>query len=83
MVLGIAFSAAVGVGLYQTSGEVIAIGGQGGALVAFFFASLVIFSVMRCLAEMVSVSPFQGALMKFPAVFVEPALGFAVGVMYW
>ena len=54
-----------------------------GALIAFLLAGLVIFSVMRCLAEMVSVRPVEGALMSFPAVFVEPALGFAVGVTYW
>jgi len=38
---------------------------------------------MRSLAEMVSVRPFSGALLDFPATFIEPALGFAVGVTYW
>lgn len=46
-------------------------GGPVGALLAFLFASLIIFSVMRCLAEMVSVRPVQGALMSFPADFVD------------
>lgn len=38
---------------------------------------------MRCLAEMVSVRPVSGALMDYPTIFVDPALGFAVGVTYW
>ena len=82
-ITGIAFSAAVGVGLFQTSGEVIAMGGPLGAFLAFVFAGLVIFSVMRCLAEMVSVRPVPGALMDFPSVFVDEALGFTVGITYW
>ena len=33
-VVGIAFSGAVGIGIYQTSGEIIALGGPVGALLA-------------------------------------------------
>ncbi|KAL2047572.1 hypothetical protein N7G274_000613 [Stereocaulon virgatum] len=80
---GIAFSSAVGIGLFQTSGEIIAMGGPVGALIAYVFAGLVIFSVMRSLAEMVSVRPVRGAIMDYPDVFVDEALGFAVGTMYW
>lgn len=82
-ITGIAFSGAVGIGIYQTSGEIIALGGPVGALLAYIFAGLVIFSVMRCLAEMVSVRPVKGPLMDFPHTFVDEALGFAVGIMYW
>ena len=81
--VGIAFSGAVGIGLFQTSGQIIAMGGPVGALIAFVFAGLVIFSVMRSLAEMVSVRPVKGAIMDYPDVFVDEALGFAVGIMYW
>lgn len=58
-------------------------GGPVGALLAFVFASITILSVMRSLAEMVSIRPVQGALMDFPSVFVDEALGFAVGYSYW
>ncbi|KAI4130090.1 MAG: hypothetical protein LQ338_001942 [Usnochroma carphineum] len=53
-ITGIAFSGAVGIGIFCTSGEIIALGGPVGALLASIFAGLVVFSVMRCLAEMVS-----------------------------
>ena len=65
------------------SGQVIALGGPVGALLAFFFAGLIIFSVMRSLAELVSVRPVKGAIMDYPGVFVDEALGFAVGLLYW
>lgn len=81
--LGIAFSGAVGIGLYQTSGQIIALAGPVGALIAYLFAGLTIFSVMRSLAEMASIRPVAGAIMDFPDVFVDEALGFAVGVLYW
>lgn len=38
---------------------------------------------MRSLAEMVSVRPVKGALMDYPDVFVDEALGFTVGIFYW
>ena len=38
---------------------------------------------LRCLAELVSVRPVSGALIDYPHTFVDPALGFAVAVMYW
>lgn len=80
---GIAFSGAVGIGIYQTSSEIIALGGPVGAIIAYIFAGLVILSVLRCIAEMVSVRPVKGPLMDFPNTFVDEALGFTVGIMYW
>ena len=66
-----------------TSSEYIAISGAPGALISYVYAGLVIISVMRCLAELVSVRPVSGALIDYPHTFVDPALGFAVAVMYW
>lgn len=80
---GIAFSGAVGIGLFQLSGQIIALSGPVGALLAYLFAGLTIFAVMRCLAEMASVRPVSGAIMDYPEVFVDEALGFAVGLIYW
>ncbi|KAI4288384.1 MAG: hypothetical protein L6R35_002346 [Caloplaca aegaea] len=82
-ITGIGFSGAVGIGLFSTSGEIIALGGPVGAFLAFIFAGLVIFSVMRCLAEMVSVRPVTAPLIDFPHTFVDEALGFTAGLMYW
>ncbi|KAL8732602.1 MAG: hypothetical protein Q9166_002575 [cf. Caloplaca sp. 2 TL-2023] len=82
-ITGIAFSGAVGIGIFKTSGEIIALGGPVGALLAYIFAGLVVFSVMRCLAEMVSVRPVTAPLIDFPHTFVDEALGFTVGIMYW
>jgi amino acid permease len=79
----IAFSGTVGMGLFVTSGQLISISGSGGCVISFAVAGCIIIAVMRTLAEMVSVRPLSGALIDFPHTFVDPALGFAVGVMYW
>ncbi|MCJ1283638.1 Cationic amino acid transporter 2 [Xylographa opegraphella] len=82
-ITSIAFSGTVGIGLFVTSGELIGIAGSAGSVIAFAVAGIVIVCVMRTLAELVSVRPLSGALIDYPHTFVDPALGFAVGVMYW
>ena len=80
---GIAFSGAVGVGLFHSSGQIIALGGPVGALLSFIFAGLIVISVMRSLAGMASVRPVKGAIVGYPDVFVDEALGWTVGLLYW
>jgi amino acid transporter len=80
---GIAFSGTVGAGLFVTSGQLITISGSLGYVIAYIAAALIVTGVMRSLAEMVSVRPVSGALIDFPHTYVDPALGFAVGVTYW
>lgn len=79
----IAFSGTIGIGLFVTSGQLIGISGSGGCVISFVVVGLIVIAVMRTVAEMVSVRPLSGALIDFPHTFVDPALGFAVGVMYW
>jgi len=80
---GIAFSGTVGMGIWTNTGELISISGSAGCVIAYTVSAFLVTAVMRSLAELVSVRPFAGALMDFPSTFVDPALGFAVGVTYW
>lgn len=82
-ITSIAISGTIGMGLFVTSGELIAIAGSGGCVLGFILASFVVVGVMRSLAELVSVRPLSGALIDYPHTFVDPALGFAVAVTYW
>jgi amino acid transporter len=52
-------------------------------VLAYTSAGLIVTAVMRSVAKVVSVRPISGALMYYPSVFVDLALGFAVGVTYW
>ena len=62
--------------------EIIGIVGSPGAMLAYFGTGFIVTGVMRSLAELVSVRPLPGALMDYPRTYVDPALGFAVGVSY-
>ena len=72
----------MGIGLFQTSGQILALGGPVGTLLAFIFAGFVVVSVMRSLAEMASVRPVKAAIIDYPYVFLDEAAGFTVGVFY-
>ena len=65
------------------SGEMVSIGGSLGCLLGFVIAGFIAISVMRSMAEMVSVRPVFAALLDFPGEFVDKSLGFAVGMIYW
>ena len=62
--------------------EIIGIVGSPGTMLAYFGTGFIVTGVMRSLAELVSVRPLPGALMDYPRTYVDPALGFAVGVSY-
>lgn len=70
-------------GLFLNAGEFLGLSGALGLILAYLFASLVVVAVMVCLAEMVSVRPVPGAIFEYPKLYVDPALGYAVGFIYW
>jgi amino acid permease len=80
--LGIAFTGAVGIGLFINTGEFITIAGSLGAPIAFAIAGFIVGCVYVSLAEMVCLRPVPGALMVYPDEFVDEGLGYAVGVIY-
>lgn len=69
--------------MFISAGGIIGMTGSFGAAVAYAVAGLIVGSVMYCLCEMVTARPLTGALISYPHQFVDPALGFAVAVMYW
>ena len=80
---GIAISGTIGVGLLVTSGEIIGLAGSLGAVLAYGLAGLIVTTAMLCMNEMASVRPVAGALIDFPRLYFNPALGFATGIAYW
>jgi amino acid permease len=79
----IAMSGTVGIGLFLNSSKILALAGSAGALIAYLIVGVIVTCVMFSLAEMVSFLPISGAIYEYPKRFVDPALGFSVGWMYW
>ncbi|KAI9741128.1 MAG: hypothetical protein M1834_002841 [Cirrosporium novae-zelandiae] len=82
-ITGIAISGTIGIGLFINSGEFLGLSGSVGIILAYLFAGLIVMAVMLCLSEMVSVRPVPGAIFEYPKLYVDPALGYAVGFIYW
>lgn len=79
----IAMSGTIGIGLFLNSSKILAISGSLGGTMSYALVGLVVYASMTSLAEMVSFLPIPGAIYEYPTRFVDPALGFAVGWMYW
>ncbi|KAI9700276.1 MAG: Cationic amino acid transporter 2 [Candelina mexicana] len=82
-ITGIAISGTIGTGFFINCGDFIGLSGSVGVILSYLFAGLIVTAVMLCLSEMVSVRPVPGAIFEYPKLYVDPALGFAVGFTYW
>ena len=79
----IALSGTLGVGLYVQGGTILHLGGPWALVISFALMSVLAWSVMQGLAEMLCIWPISGALYEYVSVFVDPEVGEAVGIAYW
>lgn len=79
----IAIGGAVGTGLFIGSGSALAGAGPVSCLLGYLFIGTVLFSVMTSLGEMATFLPVPGSFTAYSARFVDPALGFSIGWLYW
>ena len=69
--------------LFVGTGASISGAGPGGAVVSYGVIGVAIYFMMAALGEMVTHRPVAGAFETYTGEYVEPALGFTVGWMYW
>jgi lysine-specific permease len=79
----IAIGGAIGTGLFLASGYTIHSAGPGGALLAYAIMGIMVYFLMTSLGEMATFMPVSGSFQTYCNKFVDPALGFAVGWLYW
>lgn len=79
----IAVGGAIGTGLFVATGASIATAGPGGAILGYVVIGIAVYFVMMALGEMVTHRPVAGSFERFSGDYVEPAMGFMVGWMYW
>ncbi|KAG0354402.1 hypothetical protein BG005_006525 [Podila minutissima] len=78
----IAIGGIIGTGIFLSSGGSVASAGPLGALVSYTIFGTMIFFIVTSLGEMSAYLPLPGAFTTSGARFVDPALGFGVGVFY-
>ncbi|KAI7821079.1 lysine-specific permease [Gamsiella multidivaricata] len=79
----ISIAGTIGTGLFLASGASIAQAGPLGALIAYVMIGSMVFFMMTSLGEMATLIPTAGSFNTYAARFVDPALGFALGVNYF
>ncbi|KAF3070208.1 Dicarboxylic amino acid permease [Trichoderma lentiforme] len=79
----IALGGALGTGLLIGTGSALVEAGPAGVLIDYSIVGCVVFLVMSALGEMVSYMPLPHGFGGFATRFVDPALGFATGYVYF
>ncbi|KAG8690036.1 hypothetical protein FRC09_012166, partial [Ceratobasidium sp. 395] len=79
----IALGGTIGTGLFVGSGGALAKGGPVGALLGYFIMGIVVYAVMIALGEMATLFPVSGGFVHYASRFIDPAVGFALGINYW
>ncbi|KAI0035884.1 general amino acid permease 1 [Vararia minispora EC-137] len=79
----IAIAGTIGTGLFLGSGRAISGAGPLGALISYALVGTVAYATLCSVGEMASLAPISGAFVHYAARWVDPALGFALGWMYF
>jgi amino acid transporter len=69
-------------GLFENSGEILAIAGPRGGITAFAVVGVFVILLMEGLAEMVTHWPISNAMIEFVRVFIDKELAIVIGVAY-
>lgn len=75
----IALAGTIGTGLFLASGNAIAHSGPLGAFLGYLLVGLTVSNVVFGVAEMGSLVPLSGGIVRYSEYFVDPALSFAIG----
>ena len=73
----------IGAGLYVRSGAMLEVGGPAAVLIPYLILSVLAWSIMQCIGEMLFIWPVSNALVLFVQSFVDEDLGTVVGWAYW
>lgn len=76
----IALGGTIGTGLFLSIGTAFAHAGPLSVLLGYGVTGIAVYALMQCLGEMATWLPLPGAIPQYCARYVDPAMGFAVGV---
>lgn len=79
----ISLGGVIGTGFFLGTGYTIGQAGPVGAVLSYIVGGLIMYLTMLCLGELSVALPVSGSFHTYATKFVSPALGFAVGWIYW
>ena len=77
-----AFSGAIGTGLFVGSGAALARAGPVGLFLGYALYALLVWSIFNAMGEMVVWLPIDGSFVVFAHAYLDDAWGFALGWLY-
>lgn len=78
----LALGSSIGTGLFVGSGNILATGGPGSMMINFILLATMVITVIFAVGELVSLFPVAGAYSVMISRFIDPSLGFAIGLNY-
>lgn len=78
-----ALGGTIGTGLFIGTQKALSDAGPLGSLLAYGFMASVVYSIAQSVGEMTTFIPITGSFAVFVSRFLSPALGAAVGWLYW
>lgn len=79
----IALGGSIGTGIFLASGYAISVAGPGGALIAYFLISIMVFFLITSLGELSTHKPSTGTFCEYSGDYVNKPFGYAMGINYW
>jgi|SRR6185437_5675673 len=79
----IALGGSIGTGIFLASGYAISVAGPGGALVAYFLISIMVFFLITSLGELSTFRPSTGTFCEYSGDYVNKPFGYAMSINYW
>ncbi|WFD25095.1 hypothetical protein MNAN1_000058 [Malassezia nana] len=78
----LALGSGIGTGLFIGSGNILSSGGPGSLMIDFIILAIMVVTVIFAVGEMLAAFPFAGTYSSLLSRFVDPSMGFAVGLNY-
>ncbi|OMP85440.1 putative amino-acid permease meu22 [Diplodia seriata] len=82
-IMMMAFGAGIGTGLWVGTGSALAKAGPGGIAVSYTIMAAIVYVMYTSIGEMTAYKPVHGGFTRQAGEYVDPALGFAIGINFW
>ncbi|RSL48783.1 hypothetical protein CEP53_009423 [Fusarium sp. AF-6] len=79
----LAIGGVIGPGYFVGMGTGLSTAGPAGLLLCFVIVGVLLWAVMQSLGELGAFIPMSGSFTHYTSMFLDPALGFALGWNYW
>ncbi|KAK7730670.1 hypothetical protein SLS57_001500 [Botryosphaeria dothidea] len=82
-IMMMAFGAGIGTGLWVGTGSALTKAGPGGIAVSYTIMAWIVYIMYTSIGEMTAYKPVHGGFTRQAGEYVDPALGFAIGINFW